>query len=103
MSFQHLSLQPSKRKMSWADIKGSVCKVRTKDPENFDEEVKSLVTAWRSTWINSYNLIAHNLSRHYFNSNKGLLLSFLFGRLRDRNSQTGLIASSGSFSYLEDF
>jgi hypothetical protein len=27
--------------------KGSVCKVRTKDPENFDEEVKSLVTAWR--------------------------------------------------------
>ena len=26
---------------------GSVCKVRTKDPENYDEEVKSLVTAWR--------------------------------------------------------
>ena len=25
---------------------GSVCKVRTQDPENFDEEVKSLVTAW---------------------------------------------------------
>ena len=24
---------------------GSVCKVRTQDPENFDEEVKSLVTA----------------------------------------------------------
>ena len=26
---------------------GSVCKVRTQDPENLDEEVKSLVTAWR--------------------------------------------------------
>ena len=26
---------------------GSVCKVRTQDPENFDEEVKSLVTARR--------------------------------------------------------
>ncbi len=25
---------------------GSVCKVRTQDPEKFDEEVKSLVTAW---------------------------------------------------------
>ena len=25
---------------------GSVCKVETQDPENFDEEVKSLVTAW---------------------------------------------------------
>jgi hypothetical protein len=23
------------------------CKVRTQDPENFDEEVKSLVSAWR--------------------------------------------------------
>jgi hypothetical protein len=33
----------------WLFIKsqGSVCKVRTKDPENYDEEVKSLVTAWR--------------------------------------------------------
>lgn len=27
----------------------SVCKVRTQDPENFDEEVKSLVTAWNSS------------------------------------------------------
>jgi len=27
-------------------LNGSVCKVRTQDPENFDEEVKSLVTAW---------------------------------------------------------
>jgi len=26
--------------------KGIVCKVRTQDPENFHEEVKSLVTAW---------------------------------------------------------
>jgi hypothetical protein len=26
--------------------KGSVWKVRTQDPENFDEEVMSLVTAW---------------------------------------------------------
>ena len=25
----------------------SGCNVRTQDPENFDEEVKSLVTAWR--------------------------------------------------------
>lgn len=25
---------------------GSGCNVRTQDPENFDEEVKSLVTAW---------------------------------------------------------
>ena len=25
-----------------------VCKVRTQDPENLDEEVKSLVSAWRS-------------------------------------------------------
>ena len=24
----------------------SVCKVNTQDPENFDEELKSLVTAW---------------------------------------------------------
>ena len=30
------------------DSLGSVCKVRTQDPENLDEEVKSLVTAWRS-------------------------------------------------------
>jgi len=29
--------------------RGSVCKVRTQDPENLDEEVKSLVTAWRYT------------------------------------------------------
>ena len=27
---------------------GDVCKLRTQDPENFDEEVKSLVSAW---WI----------------------------------------------------
>ena len=26
----------------------SVCKVRTQDPVNFDEEVKSLLTAWRT-------------------------------------------------------
>ena len=31
---------------------GSGCNVRTQDPENFDEEVKSLVTAWR--WNNSW-------------------------------------------------
>ena len=39
---------PPKRKneSSWWSIPGSVCKVRTQDPENFDEEVKSLVTAW---------------------------------------------------------
>jgi len=28
--------------------KVSVCKVRTQNPESFDEEVKSLVSAWRS-------------------------------------------------------
>ena len=27
-------------------FEGSVCKVRTQDPENIDEEVKSLVTVW---------------------------------------------------------
>ena len=27
----------------------SGCNVRTQDPENFDEEVKSLVTAWQSS------------------------------------------------------
>ena len=26
---------------------GSVCKLGTQDPENLDEEVKPLVTAWR--------------------------------------------------------
>ena len=34
---------------------GSGCNVRTQDPENFDEEVKSLVTAW-------WNLILYALS-----------------------------------------
>ena len=34
--------------------KGIVCKVRTQDPENFDEEVKSLVTAW---WLTSSSTI----------------------------------------------
>jgi hypothetical protein len=37
------------------EIWGSVCKVRTQDPENFDEEVKSLVTAWFSLY--SYPLL----------------------------------------------
>ena len=32
---------------SGATLIRSVCKVRTQDPENFDEEVKSLLTAWR--------------------------------------------------------
>ena len=31
---------------SWSLIR-RVCKVRTQDPENLDEEVKSLVSAWR--------------------------------------------------------
>merc|ERR1711972_1252816 len=30
---------------------GSVCYVWTQDPENFDEEVKSLVTAWRKHFL----------------------------------------------------
>ena len=29
-------------------LSGSVCKVNTQDPENFDEELKSLVTAWQT-------------------------------------------------------
>ena len=32
-------------------MKGIVCKVRTQDPENFHEEVKSLVTAWCSFFL----------------------------------------------------
>ena len=36
---------------------GSVCKVRTQDPENFDEEVKSLVTAWLMTSSSSHRSI----------------------------------------------
>jgi hypothetical protein len=28
---------------------GGVCKVKTQDHENFDEEIKSLVSAWRIT------------------------------------------------------
>ena len=36
-------------------MSGSGCNVRTQDPENFDEEVKSLVTAW-------WNLILYALS-----------------------------------------
>ena len=31
----------------------SGCNVRTQDPENFDEEVKSLVTAWRTQRIDT--------------------------------------------------
>ena len=34
---------------------GSGCNVRTQDPENFDEEVKSLVTAWRIQKTSSNN------------------------------------------------
>ena len=30
----------------WGKGKRRVCKVRTQDAENFDEEVMSLVTAW---------------------------------------------------------
>jgi hypothetical protein len=38
-------------------IEGSVCKVRTQDPENLDEEVKSLVTAWRIEEPSEINLL----------------------------------------------
>ncbi len=49
----HNVLESKFRVLSWGltprvltfDSLGSVCKVRTQDPENFDEEVKSLVTA----------------------------------------------------------
>jgi hypothetical protein len=47
------------------DWLGSVCKVRTQDPENFDEEVKSLVTAWRSMAaeaFGSYDLLIYKFS-----------------------------------------
>ena len=45
LSFSNSSFGCSWRwdKIKWA--KGSVCKVRTQDPENFDEVVKSLVSA----------------------------------------------------------
>ena len=36
--------------------RGCVCKLRTQDPENFDEEVKSLVSAWRSSSLGSLAL-----------------------------------------------
>jgi len=36
---------------------GIVCKVRTQDPENFDEEVKSLVTAWRPQSRDGYKVV----------------------------------------------
>ena len=42
--------------------RGSVCKVRTQDPENLDEEVKSLVTAWRIEEPSEINLF---LARFY--------------------------------------
>ena len=43
--------QKWKRKPNLPDAlrKGSVWKVRTQDPENFDEEVQSLVSAWRTS------------------------------------------------------
>jgi hypothetical protein len=44
------------------DWLGSVCKVRTQDPENFDEEVKSLVTAWRFSDSCSYDLFIYKFS-----------------------------------------
>ena len=36
----------------------SGCNVRTQDPENFDEEVKSLVTAWRIQKTSSNNRLS---------------------------------------------
>ena len=36
-----------------------VCKVRTQDPEDLDEEVKSLVSAWRFNLICWFTLSPH--------------------------------------------
>ena len=55
MAFTAVTPQDSKveailivrRGVTGEETKRSVCKVRTQDPENFDEEVKSLLTAWR--------------------------------------------------------
>ena len=45
-------------------VERSVCKVRTQDPENFDEEVKSLLTAWRSNNTPSPASHNHSLQPH---------------------------------------
>jgi len=37
-----------------------VCKVRTQDPENLDEEVKSLVSAWRFSVSSLSSLSVYN-------------------------------------------
>ena len=37
----------------------SVCKVNTQDPENFDEELKSLVTAWPTLFFHARQLRTH--------------------------------------------
>ena len=39
-------------------ILGSVWKVKTQDPENFDEEVKSLVTLWAT--IDHFQILKHH-------------------------------------------
>ena len=53
---------------------GSGCNVRTQDPENFDEEVKSLVTAWRSL-LQCYRLIFAR--RYRMTSSSSVLLTVL--------------------------
>ena len=37
----------------------SGCNVRTQDPENFDEEVKSLVTAWSESWHDGRSTVGY--------------------------------------------
>ena len=41
----------ARRPVKEKERKVSVCKVRTQNPESFDEEVKSLVSAWRSPFL----------------------------------------------------
>jgi len=42
---------------------GSVCKVNTQDPENFDEELKSLVTAWLTLILMAATIKKRKISR----------------------------------------
>ena len=45
--FSFLMKSSFKKKVKRKAVEDIVCKVRTQDPENLDEEVKSLVSAWR--------------------------------------------------------
>mgnify|MGYP006876883098 FL=1 len=68
-------------------MKESVCEVRTQDPENFDEEVLALVSAW----CNALHLVKgekpyHRYMHLHVPSNKTQGVNLLS---RNGNSQTG--------------